>query len=281
MPTQDGCCQYPCPCSRSLPTHACTRDPQTLRGRSGSVSYGVTAPFPWVLVHTSFCLCPPWVFVSPSPVEVMWSNPTCLQSQTPWRFPVPLLDNQVGSSDAGPRTSSTVGELLWYYCSPVCGSSTRQVWNLILTWLRPSYHLIVAPPLSLDKGYIFLVDSNLLLLMVAQQLVEILVFSRRTWAHILLLHYLTQTSQRSQSCHGERTSTKLRAMPCRATQDGLDVMEASDKGDPLEKGMANHSSIPALRTPRTVWKGKNIWHRKMSPLRSVDVPIYYWGRVEK
>ena len=28
---------------------------------SGSVSCGVTAPFSWVLVHTSFCLCPPRV----------------------------------------------------------------------------------------------------------------------------------------------------------------------------------------------------------------------------
>ena len=27
-------------------------------GKSGSVSCGVTAPFSWVLMHTSFCLCP-------------------------------------------------------------------------------------------------------------------------------------------------------------------------------------------------------------------------------
>ena len=30
-------------------------------GKSGSVSCGVTAPFPWILVHTRFCLCPPTV----------------------------------------------------------------------------------------------------------------------------------------------------------------------------------------------------------------------------
>ena len=29
---------------------------------SGSVSYGVTAPFSWVLVHTRFCLCPSRVY---------------------------------------------------------------------------------------------------------------------------------------------------------------------------------------------------------------------------
>ena len=33
----------------------------------------------------------------------------------------------------------------------------------------------------------------------------------------------------------------------------------------LEEGMANHSSILALRTPWTVWKGKNILHQEMSP----------------
>ena len=33
----------------------------TLTGESGSVSYGVTAPFSWVLLHTRFCLCPPRV----------------------------------------------------------------------------------------------------------------------------------------------------------------------------------------------------------------------------
>ena len=33
---------------------------------------------------------------------------------------------------------------------------------------------------------------------------------------------------------------------------------------PLQEGMANHSSILAARTPWTVWKGKKIWHQKVS-----------------
>ena len=33
---------------------------------------------------------------------------------------------------------------------------------------------------------------------------------------------------------------------------------------PLEKGMANHFSILALRSPWTVWKGQNIGHWKMN-----------------
>ena len=36
------------------------------------------------------------------------------------------------------------------------------------------------------------------------------------------------------------------------------------KWGPLEKGMANHFSILALRTPWTVWKGKKIGHWKMN-----------------
>ena len=50
--------QCPQACSRPLLTHASPGDSWTLTGKSGSVSYGVTAPFSWVLVHTRFYLCP-------------------------------------------------------------------------------------------------------------------------------------------------------------------------------------------------------------------------------
>ena len=53
--------QCPQPCSRPLPSHASVRDLWTLMGKSGSVYFGVTAPFSWVLVHTRFCLTPPIV----------------------------------------------------------------------------------------------------------------------------------------------------------------------------------------------------------------------------
>ena len=33
---------------------------------------------------------------------------------------------------------------------------------------------------------------------------------------------------------------------------------------PLVKGLANHFSILALRTPWTIWKGKKMWHWKMN-----------------
>ena len=47
---------------------------------------------------------------------------------------------------------------------------------------------------------------------------------------------------------------KLLDMLCRATQDRWVMVESSDKCGPLEKGMANHLTILALRTPWTVMK---------------------------
>ena len=64
--------QCPHPCSRPLPTHACTRDSWTLTGKSRSVSRTVTAPLFWVLVPIRFCLCPPRVCFS-SPMQVLAS----------------------------------------------------------------------------------------------------------------------------------------------------------------------------------------------------------------
>ena len=61
-------------------------------------------------------------------------------------FSVPFPDLQVGKSVAGPRTCTTVRELLWDNCSPVCGLSAQ--------WLCGGAHtphlpgLLQAEPLS-------------------------------------------------------------------------------------------------------------------------------------
>ena len=51
------------------------------------------------------------------------------------------------------------------------------------------------------------------------------------------------------------------------------------KYDPFKKGMTNHFSILALKTPWTVGKGKKIRHWKISPQVSM-CPICYWRSVE-
>ena len=112
---------------------------------------------PWVLVCTKPRVCPPIVeFLFPL---ILWNS--C--NQTPMAFkgrfsggssshcPTPRL----GSLTWGLRTFTSVEELLWYNYFAVCGSPTRWVWNLIWSWLHPSYHHILAASLSLDVWYHF------------------------------------------------------------------------------------------------------------------------------
>ena len=61
FPCTHCCTQCPRSCSRALLDLCLHWRILDTHRKSGSVSCGVTAPFPWVLVHTSFCLCPPSV----------------------------------------------------------------------------------------------------------------------------------------------------------------------------------------------------------------------------
>ena len=146
----------PRPCSRLPLTHASTRDSWTLKGKSGSVSCGVTAPFSRVLVHTGFCLCPPRVCF---PVLCkFWRlyggvNGDLLQeglchtqmccTQSPCPCGRPLL------------THASSGDTHTQFCLSLCGVSGSWcaqglfepsehlwwVWGLILNVICPSYHL--------------------------------------------------------------------------------------------------------------------------------------------
>ena len=111
-------------------------------------------------------------------MEVLQSNATGFQSKIPWGFPDPFLDPKAGKPGVGLRTFTKVGELLWYYYSPVWRSPTQQVRDLILLWLCPSYHPVAASSLVLGVGYLFVVVSSILLSMVVHQLVAILVLSQ-------------------------------------------------------------------------------------------------------
>ena len=131
-------------------------DPPILAGKSGPVSYEVTAfsPGSWC-TWDPVCAPKSGVSVSPSPMEFLQSNPAGLQSQILWGLLLPLPDPQAGEPDMGLRAFTPVGELLWYNYLPVCGSPTQHVWDLILSQLHPSYCLVVASSLSLDVGYLF------------------------------------------------------------------------------------------------------------------------------
>ena len=83
---------------------------------------------------------------------------------------------------------------------------------------------------------------------------------------------------RSQTCHGEGACITQRSYePWHAGPPKMDRSQwrVLTKRGPLEEGIANHSSILAVKTPWTVWKGKKIWHQKMSP-QVGRCPIGYW-----
>ena len=56
---------------RPLSTYASAGDSQTFTGKSGSVSCGVTAHFPWVLVNTRLLFVPLKSLCFPRPVAVL------------------------------------------------------------------------------------------------------------------------------------------------------------------------------------------------------------------
>ena len=99
MPTcasQDCCCQCPIPAAGTADP-CLHRSSNTHRQVSLSLLWGHCS---FALECTRFCWYPSRVSVSPSPEEVLQSNPTVLQSQISWGFPVSLPDCQIGKSDA-------------------------------------------------------------------------------------------------------------------------------------------------------------------------------------
>ena len=153
---QNYCRQCLCLHSEPQPPHASTGDPPVLAGRYGPGSHEVTTSFlgSWC-VRYLVCALEEWSFCIPQSCEFLRSNSAGLQTQMLWSLLLLMPDAQAGEPDVGLRTLTPVGELLWYNYFQVCGSPTWQLWDLILSWLRPSHHLDVAYSLSLDIGYLF------------------------------------------------------------------------------------------------------------------------------
>ena len=118
-----------------------------------------------------------------------WVTQICC-SQSPCPFGRPLL-TRTSTGDAQTQVWLSLWGL-WVlmhtrFClSPLSVSGRYGVWFWI--WFCPSYHLVGASPLPLDGEYLFLVGSNILLLMVVQQWVVILDFSWEKMGACLLLH---------------------------------------------------------------------------------------------
>ena len=74
--------------------------------------------------------------------------------------------------------------------------------------------------------------------------------------------------------HGVKCLSWNTVLPLRRVLLEMKLLENSDqKKKKIDRGggMANHFSILARRTPWAVWKGKKIWHLKMSSPRSESV----------
>ena len=126
-------------------------DLPTLAGTSVSVSYGVTAPSPWVLVCTLLCVCPPRVRSLFPPVLSKSCN------QIPLAFKVWFSGNS-SSLCQTPRLGSLMGSEpslqwmdfcgiivlqfvshppssygIWFYCD--CTPPTVSLWLLLCLWM--------------------------------------------------------------------------------------------------------------------------------------------------
>ena len=112
-------------------------DSQTLKGKSGSITCGIAAPFSWVPVCTRFCraLHEP---VSP----FLWK----FCNQIPLAFRVKFLGCSQSQSVVGPGTFATVQELLWCNCLLVLSLLLRGCMvGLVATSSKKTYATCMPP----------------------------------------------------------------------------------------------------------------------------------------
>ena len=96
---------------------------------------GVTAPLLWVLVHTKFRLCP--LLLESLLPPVLWKTynqiPLALKARFPGDSQFLCWIPRLRILTWGSEPSQQYENFFKYYCSPVCGSPTQQVWVLILS----------------------------------------------------------------------------------------------------------------------------------------------------
>ena len=142
----------PCPHGETQPPPASAGDPPTLAGWSGSVSYGVTAPSPWILMRTLLCVCPPRVESLFPPVlskfcsqillafKVWFSRNSSSPCQTPglgsltWGSEpsfqwVDFCGIRVLQFASHPPSSYGI----WFYCD--CAPPDVSLWLLLCLWM--------------------------------------------------------------------------------------------------------------------------------------------------
>ena len=175
------CCQCCQCCGEPLLTHTSTGSLPMLPGNFSSVSCRVIALFLWVLVCTRICSCPPkWSLCIPQSCGSPKTKSCCTSSPDSLGIPqslcqIPRLGSLMWGSEPSQQWESFFGIIILKFVGhPACGYG---IW--LLSWWHPSYHLTVISSSSLDVGYLFLMDSSVLLSLTVQQLVAILVLSHK------------------------------------------------------------------------------------------------------
>ena len=154
--SQNFRCLCPHPCSEPQPPPASAGDPSTLAGRSGSVSYGVTAPSPWVLMWTLLCVCPPRVeslfplVLSKSCNQISLAFKVRFSGNSSSRCRTPRLGSLTWGSEPSLQwvdfcgitvlqfvSHPPTGYGIWFYCD--CAPPTNSLWSLLCLWMWVSF----------------------------------------------------------------------------------------------------------------------------------------------
>ena len=161
----DCCCQCPHPHGEPLLTHTFTREPPTLEGRSGSVSCGVTAAFPWILV------CLPRVESLFPPL--LWRSCNQILLAFKVRFPgdpSPFARSPCWKAWYGAQNIRENGRTSLVFLFSTLWAAHLASMEFDFIGVVPLLLSCYSSTLSLDVGNLFLVSSHILLLMVVQQL---------------------------------------------------------------------------------------------------------------
>ena len=150
--SQNCCCQCLCPCSEPQLLTASAGYPPVLAGRSGPVSYGVTAFFPWVLMCMRLCVHPPRVEFLFLPVLWKSCDQTLLALKA-WfsgdsssHCHNPRLGSLLQGSELSLLWDKFCGMVvfqfvghppgrygIWFYCD--CAPPTILLWLLLCLWM--------------------------------------------------------------------------------------------------------------------------------------------------
>ena len=138
--------------------------------RSGSVSWRVIFPFPWILVHVRICallecrLCFPWPCWDPI-IKSHWPSKVRFPGGSHSFCQIPRL----GSLKWGSEPSRQWDNFLGIIILQIVNRPPGRYWICLSSCFWSSYHLFfLASSLSLDVGYLFLVSSSILLSRVVQ-----------------------------------------------------------------------------------------------------------------